>query len=233
MVPPGITCHKPMPSMLSSICFSYTSRLKWCPWKTPPTNPCPVCSLLKVSLTHPGWNGAYDELLPQNHAQYVLHGMFLLHIQAEIMSTGTSSHKPMSNKRSTGCFSSTSRMKWCLQGTPHTKPCSIHSVWDVSLTHSGEIMSMETSFHKPMPNMRSKGYSSSTSRMKCCLQGTPPTNACPLHPTGCLLNIQALMVPKGNSPKNLCPIHSLWGVSLTYPRWNVAYRELLPQTNAQ
>ena len=54
--------HKPMPSMLSAGCFSYTSRLKWC----------------------------LQDLVQQTSAQYVLYGMFLLHIHAEMVPTGTS-----------------------------------------------------------------------------------------------------------------------------------------------
>ena len=70
-----------MPSMLSAGCFFYTSGLKWC----------------------------LQQLLPQTSAQYVLYGMFLLHIQAEMVTTGTSP----------------------------TNQCPVCYIQDVSLTHPG------------------------------------------------------------------------------------------------
>ena len=128
----GNISHKPVPSMLYTGCFTYTSKLKWClqehlpqtsaqyatyrmfllhiqaemvPTGTPPKNQFPVCYIQDVSLTHPGWNGAYSKHLPQNHAQI-----------------------PM------GCFFYTSRLKWCLWITL-TNPCPSQYLLDVSLTH--------------------------------------------------------------------------------------------------
>ena len=108
MVPMTNISHKLMPSTLSAGCFSYTSRLKWCPWRTL-THPCPPQYLLDVSLTDPGQNCAYTELLPQTHAQYALCRMFLLHIQAEMVP----------------------------KGTPPTNQCPVCYIQDVSLTQPG------------------------------------------------------------------------------------------------
>ena len=87
MVPMTNISHKPRPSTLSAGCFSYTSSMKWCLQelhKTSPTKPCPE-----------------------------LCGMFLLHIQAQMVPM-ENSHKPMPTTVSTGCFSYTSRLKLCL-----------------------------------------------------------------------------------------------------------------------
>ena len=89
-------------------CLPYLSRLKRCLRGATPTNPCQVRSLQYVSLTHPGWNGAYRN--PKNSAlQYALFRMFLLHIQAEMVPTET----------------------------PSKKQCPVCYIQDVSLTHPG------------------------------------------------------------------------------------------------
>ena len=88
-----------VPSMLSMGCFSYTSRLKSCLREATPTNPCPVSyshkpmpsTLSAICFSYTSrlkWS--LQELLPQTSAQYVLYGMFLLHIQTEMVPTGTS-----------------------------------------------------------------------------------------------------------------------------------------------
>ena len=80
-------------------------------------------------------NSSRRDLPKQTYAQYIiLYQMFLLHIQAEIVLTRISSHKPVSNTFSKRCFSSMSRLKWCLRETP-TISCPLHS-FSVSLTHS-------------------------------------------------------------------------------------------------
>ena len=148
--------------MLYTRCFSCTSRLKWC----------------------------LREHLPQTSAQYAIYRMFLSHIHAEMVpmanishktmprslwdvsfthpgSNGAyrnSSHTPVPRMLSTGCFSYTSRLKWCLQellqqtcaqyaiyrmfllhiqaemvptGTPPTNLRPVCYIQDVSLTHPG------------------------------------------------------------------------------------------------
>ena len=154
------------------------------PMGTSPTNPYPVCFIQDVSLTHPGWNGAYGKHLPQTHAQNSLYGMFLLHILAEMVPTGTPptnqcpvcslwdvsltnpgwngaygniSHKPVPSMLYTGCFSYTSRLKWCLWRTSPTKPCIELSLWDVSLIHPGWNGAYRNSSHEPIPSMFCNG----------------------------------------------------------------------------
>ena len=77
MVPTGNISHITIPSTLSSGCFSYTPRLKWC----------------------------LQELLLQTNAKYAIYRMFLLHIQAEMVPTVKISQKTMPSSLSTGCFS--------------------------------------------------------------------------------------------------------------------------------
>ena len=68
------------------------------------------------------------DLPQQTYAQnIILCRMFLLHIQAEIVPTRISSHKPVSNTFSKGCFSSMSSLKWCLRETP-TNSCPLRSL---------------------------------------------------------------------------------------------------------
>ena len=160
-------------------CLPYSSRLKWCLHGANPTNPCPVRSLQDVSLTHPGWNGAYRnshkpvpsmlytgrftytsrlkwflrEHLQETSSQYAIYSTFHLHIQAEKVSMDNS-HKPMPTTISTRCFSYTSRLKWCLRGT---------------------------SSHKPLHSMLCTGCFSYTSRLKWCIHRTTPTNPCSLQ----------------------------------------------------
>ena len=103
IVPTGNYSHKFMPSAFSIGKFSYTSRLKWCLRKTP-TNSCPLCSLCffytsmanspttlcpvrslhNVSLNIFRLKCCLQGTLPQNHAQYTLLGIFLLHMHAKI-----------------------------------------------------------------------------------------------------------------------------------------------------
>ena len=126
--------HKPMPSTLSAGCFSYTSRLKWC----------------------------LQKLLPQTSAQYAVYRMFLLHTKAEMVPTANISTKPC-QELSMGCFSYTSRLKWCLRE------------------------------HLPQTSVQYAIY-----RMF-------------------LLHIQAEMVPTGTSPTNQCPVCYIQDVSFTHP----------------
>ena len=122
-VPMTNISHKPRPSMLSAGCFSYTSSMKWCLQvlhKTSPTKPCPEfygMFLLHIQ-THmvPLENShkpmpttistrcfsytsrlkwCLQGLLPQTHTQCTHYGIFLLKIQAEMLSTGNSHYKHM------------------------------------------------------------------------------------------------------------------------------------------
>ena len=125
--------HKPMPSTLSVVCFSYTSRLKWCLQE--PKKQCPaVCYIQDVSLTHPGWNGAY-----RNSFQKTVPGMlytrcFSYTSRLKWCLRQTSPTKPCPELSL--CFSYTSRLKWCLRRT-FTNPCPLQYLLDVSLTHPG------------------------------------------------------------------------------------------------
>ena len=149
------------------------------PTGTPPTNQYPVYST--VCFSHE--SRSHRDLPQQTYAQYIiLYRMFLLHIQAKILPTRISSHKPVSNTFSKGCFSSMSRLKWCLRLTP-TNSCPLRSL-----------------------------CFSYTSRLKSCWQGTTPTNPCSVCCTRCFsytsrlkhflgdvsLIIQVEMVPVGN-----------------------------------
>ena len=96
-------------SLLCSGSFSYTSRLKWCLWRTPSTKPCSVHSVRSVSLKHPSWNGDYGKLLSQ----------------------------PIPSTLCTGCFSYTSWAEMMCTWNYSHNPYTVHSVQDVSLTHPG------------------------------------------------------------------------------------------------
>ena len=134
MGPTGNSSHKPMLSPLCTGCFSYTPRSKSC-LRGPPINPCSVHSVRNVSLTHPDRNHAYEDL-PKTHAQSTLYGMFLLHIQIEIMPTRTS-HIPMPSMLSTECLSTTFSIKRCFRGTPPTNAFRVCSERDVCLVQPG------------------------------------------------------------------------------------------------
>ena len=126
----GNSSHKSMPSTLCMGCFSYISVLKWCIHGTTPT-------------THSCWNIAHryssHKSIPiilsmecfshtsrshrdfpqQTYAQYILYGMFLLHIQGEIVPTRISSNKPVPSTILKGMsFSCMFRLKWCLRKPP-------------------------------------------------------------------------------------------------------------------
>ena len=92
------------------------------PRGTTPTNTCPVLSLGDVSHTHPGYNGAHRELLPQTHAKYALYWTFPVHIQAEMVPTGNSSHKSIPSTLSMGCLF-------------YTSICPMRSLCKIFLTH--------------------------------------------------------------------------------------------------
>ena len=154
------------------------------PRGTTPTNTCPVLSLGDVSHTHPGYNGAHRELLPQTHAKYALYWTFPVHIQAEMVPTGISSHKSipstlygmsllhihMPHTLSMQNFSYTSRLKWCLQGPPPANQCSVHSEWDFSLTHPGwngtygELLPQTHTQYAPMGSISKHIQAQMTSR---------------------------------------------------------------------
>ena len=152
MVPTENSSYKPTPSMLCMGCLFYTCRFKLCSQWSPPGNP---HSHQDVSLTHPGWNRFYRELLSQIHAQRLLYrkiplyiqtemvpmrnshklmptllSMFLLHIHGEL------SHNPMPSTLSTQCFSKHIQAEMLPTGDSSTKPCPVHSSGDLSLTHA-------------------------------------------------------------------------------------------------
>ena len=100
--------HKPMPTTISTRCFSYTYRLKWC----------------------------LQELLSQTSAQYAIYRMFLLHIQAEMMPTANISHKTMP-RTLYGMFLLHIQAEMVTTGTSPTNQCPVCYIQDVSLTHPG------------------------------------------------------------------------------------------------
>ena len=125
------------------------------PTGTPPTNQYPV--YYTVCFSHE--SRSHRDLPQQTYAQYIiLYRMFLLHIQAEIVPTRISPHKPVSNTFSKGCFSSMSKLKWCLRETP-TNSCPLHS-FSVSLkpaamrTTSQMIVSSEWQLDLKIENWR-------------------------------------------------------------------------------
>ena len=140
-----------VPRIFSVGCLPYPSRLKSCLRRAPPTNPCPVRSLQDVSLTHPDWNGAYRN----------------------------SSHKPVPSMLHTGCFSYTSRLKWCLQDL-HPQTSAQYAIYRMFLLHiQAQMVPMDNS-HKPMPITISTGRFSYTSRLKLCIHWTTLANPCPV-----------------------------------------------------
>ena len=140
-----------VPSMVSVGCLPYPSGLKSCLRGAPPTNPCPVRPLQDVSLTHPGWNDAYR----------------------------ISTHKPVPSMLYTGCFSYTSRLKWCLQDL-HPQTSAQYAIYRMFLLHiQAQMVPMENS-HKPMPITISAGCFSYTSRLKLCIHWTTLVNQCPV-----------------------------------------------------
>ena len=162
--------HKPMPSTLSAGCFSYTSKLKWC----------------------------LQEHLPQTSAQHAIYRMFLLHIQAEMVPTGTSPTNQCPVCYIQRCFSYTSRLKRCLWQTSPTKPCP--EFYGMFLLHIQTHMVPLENSHKPMPTTISTRCFSYTSRLKWCLQGLlPQTHTQCTHYGIFLLKIQAEMLSTGNS----------------------------------
>ena len=192
-------------SMLSMGCLPYPSRLKSCLRGAPPTNPCPVRSLQDVSLTHPGWNSAYR----------------------------ISTHQRMPSMHSTGCFSYTSRLKWCQQ--EHLQNHAQFSLNRMLLLHiQSQMVPMENS-HKPMPTKITTKCFSYTSRLKSCLRGTRShkpilSTLC----TGCFSDTSGLKwCIHGTTPTNPYSVRSVQDVSLTHPGWNGTCMELLPQTHTQ
>ena len=135
-------------------------------------NPYPIYFMGCFSHT----SSSHRDLPQQTYAQYILYGMFLLHIQTEIMPTRISSHKPVPSTFSKGCFSCMFRLKWCLCETP-TNSCPLCSLF--FLHSQAEIMPTRISFHKPVPSTFSKGCFSGMFRLKWCLRETP-TKSCPL-----------------------------------------------------
>ena len=185
--------HKPMPSTFSAGCFSYTSSMKWCLQelhKTSPTKPCPK-----------------------------LCGMFLLHIQAQMVPMANISHKPMPRTLSMGCFSCTSRLKWCLQElNPQTS--AQYAIYKMFLLHiQAEMVPIANISHKPMPTTLSMGCFSSTSRLKWCLQELlPQTSSQNAIYRMFLLHIQTEIVPTGTPFKNQCSVCYIQAVSYTHLR---------------
>ena len=140
--------------------------------------------------------------------------MFLLHFQAQI----NISHKPMPSTLSAGCFSYTSRLKWCLQEhLPQTS--AQYAIYRMFLLHIyTEMVPMANISHKPMPSTFSAGCFSYTSSMKWCLQELlPQTRAQYAIYRMFLLHIQAEMVSTGTPPTNQCPVCYIQDVSLAHP----------------
>ena len=197
--------HKPMPSTLSAGCFSYTSRLKW----------------------------SLQELLPQTSAQYTIYRMFLSHIQAEMVPMANISHKTMPRTLSMGCFSYTSRLKWCLW-TTLTNQCPSQYLLDASLTHPGW-----NGFYEGLPPTNPYTvYSVRDASLThlgwngAYMELLPQTHAHYSIYWMFLLIHRAEMGPMRNSShKKTCPIRSLEDVSLTHKGWNHARTDLLPWTN--
>ena len=81
IVPTGNCSHKPRLSPPRKGCPFYTSRMKWCLRGNLPQNHAQR-TLHKMFLLHiQAGMVSMGDLLPQNHAQYTLYGMLLLHIQ--------------------------------------------------------------------------------------------------------------------------------------------------------
>ena len=143
-------------------------------------------SLWDVSFTHPGSNGAYRN----------------------------SSHTPVPRMLSTGCFSYTSRLKWCLQELLR-QTCAQYAIYRMFLLHIQAEINIS---HEPMPSTLSAGCFSYTSRLKGCLQEhLPQTSAQYATYRMFLLHNQAEMVPTGTPPKKQFPVCYIQDVSLTHP----------------
>ena len=101
--------HKPMPTTISTRCFSYTSRLKWC----------------------------LREHLPQTSAQYATYRLFHLHIQAKMVPMANISLQ--THTQHVPCRMSLLHIqaKMVPTGTPPTNQCPVCYIQDVSLTHPG------------------------------------------------------------------------------------------------
>ena len=158
-----------------------------------------VCCLWDVSLTYPGWNDVYVELLPQTHAQYALCSMFLLHIQAEMVPTGT----------------------------PPTNPYPVCSVMDLSLKIQAEMVPIGNSFHKPTPGTLLRECFFYIFKAKIGLTGTLRWLLLQVVPSmlsmGCFsYTFRLKWCLWRKSPTKPCPELSLWDVSLTHPGWNGA-----------
>ena len=190
MVPIGNSFHKPMPGTLPTECFLYISKAK-------------------IGLT-----GNFTVPPPTNCSQHPLYGMSPLPIQAEMMSTWSYSHKLMPSTLSAGCFSYTSRLKWCLQELPKTS--AQYAIYRTFHLHiQAEKVPMDNS-HKPMPTTISTRCFSYTSRLKWCLRGTSSHK--PVHSmlcTGCFSYTSRLKwCIYGTTPTNPCSLQYLLDVSL-------------------
>ena len=104
-----ISSNKPVPSMFSMGCFSYTSTLKWC----------------------------LREHLPQTSAQYATYRLFHLHIQAKMVPMANISLQ--THTQHVPCRMSLLHIqaKMVPTGTPPTNQCPVCYIQDVSLTHPG------------------------------------------------------------------------------------------------
>ena len=138
------------------------------PSGTPPTNPYPIYFMGCFSHT----SSSHRDLPRQTYA-HILYGMFLLHIQAEIMPTRISSHKPVPSTFSKGCFSCMFRLKWCYMKLPQS-----HAHSALCLSYTARLKSWRQGITPTNPcSLCSTGCFSYISRLKRCLQGTPPTNS--------------------------------------------------------
>ena len=139
-----------------------------------------------------------------------------------------------------GCFSYTSRLKWCLQELlPQTS--AQYAIYRMFLLHiQAEMMPTANISHKtmprtlygmfllhiqadrnssrkPVPNMLSRGCFYYTSRLKWCLQELfPQTSSQNAFYRMFLLHIQAQMVPTETPPTNQRPVCCIQDVSLTH-----------------
>ena len=171
--------------MLYTGCFSYTSRLKWC----------------------------LQEHLPQTSAQHAIYRMFLLHIQAEMVPTGTSPTNQCPVCYIQRCFSYASRLKRCLWQTSPTKPCP--DLYGMFLLHiQAQMVPTGTLPINQFPECYLQDVSLTLPGSNKHL---PQTHA---QHTLCrmfLLHIQAEMVPTGTPPTNQCPVCYIQNVCLTDP----------------
>ena len=189
------------------------------PTGTPPTNQYPV--YYTVCFSHE--SRSHRDLPQQTYAQYIiLYRMFLLHIQAEIVPTRISFHKPVSNTFSKGCFSSMSRLKWCLLQMVPTS--NSHKLMPTPLSLfllyiQAEIVLTGNYSHKPMLSMLCRMFllhiQAQTLSRRCFSYNPSWNGAC-----GELLQ---LTKPLTANPRPVC---SSWEVSLTHPGSNGAYGKL-------